>query len=93
MHTDSQQCQRTYPYHLNPRMVAGGPVTDDVFKCALKAVDPADYQPRLSAAQLAAVKAAFPNGVCDFSKAPVGDWPLVSTWLSYPFPGSYVSTQ
>ena len=67
--------------------------TDDVFKCALKPVDPADYTPALTAAQLAMVQSVFPTGVCDFTKPGSGKVPLANTWLSYPTPGSFFHMQ
>jgi hypothetical protein len=30
-----------------------------------------------------ALKAAFPNGVCDYSKPGVGQVPLAGTWLMF----------
>ena len=73
--------------------VAGAPAIDDIFKCALKPVDAADYNPALSAAQLAMVQAVFPTGVCDFTKAGIGKVPLANTWLSYPTPGTFFHVQ
>jgi hypothetical protein len=91
--TDRAACAQLFPYSADPRLVAGAPLTDDVFKCALKAVDPADYTPRLTAAQLDMVRSVFPNGVCDFTKPPVGKVPLADTWLSYPVPGTFERTE
>jgi hypothetical protein len=87
--TDAAQCRQLFPYYGDPRLVAGAPATDDVFKCALKPVDAADYDPPLTAAQLAVVRSTFPNGVCDFSHRPVGKKRLADTWLSYPSPGTF----
>ncbi len=91
--TSAAQCAQMYPYHADPRLVAGAPPTDDVFKCALKAVDPGDYSPPLTSAQLATVSSVFPEGVCDFGRTPAGKVPLADTWLAYPTPGTFVSTQ
>jgi len=61
------------------RIQAGGPVAGDVLKCQLKPLNAADYLPaRFSAAQLARLYAAFPDGVCDWSKPGVGQQPAVS---------------
>jgi hypothetical protein len=87
------QCAQMYPYYKDPRLAAGAPATDDVFKCALKPVDAADYNPPLSPAQLAAVSSVFPGGVCDWKKTPAGKVPLADTWLAYPVPGTFESTQ
>lgn len=59
----------------SPRIVAGGPLAEDVFQCQLKAFDPAsvDYSGAVfSPTQVARLKAVFPQGVCDWSKAGVG---------------------
>jgi Tannase-like family of unknown function (DUF6351) len=91
--TSAAQCAQMYPYYKDPRLVAGAPATDDVFKCTLKPVDVADYNPPLSSAQIATVSSIFPNGVCDFAKTPTGKVPLADTWLAYPVPGTFTSTQ
>ena len=62
----------------SPRQVAGGPRTEDILKCTLKAVDTADYGGRLSAAQLTRLNAVFPTGVCDWTKPGVGQQAAVS---------------
>lgn len=72
--TDAAVCDAD-PYlrkDSSPRQVAGGPLTEDVLKCQLKAIDAAAYGGRLSAAQLARLQAVFPAGVCDWSKPGVG---------------------
>jgi hypothetical protein len=91
--TDAAQCAQMFPYYGFPRLIAGGPIIDDVFKCALKPVDPADYNPPLTAQQLAMVQAAFPGGVCDWMKPGIGKTPLANTWLSYPTPGTFFHMQ
>jgi hypothetical protein len=91
--TDPAQCEQIYPKFNDPRLVAGAPAADDVFKCTLKPVDSADYLPPLSAAQLNVVRSVFPSGVCDWTKSPVGKVPLADTWLSYPQPGTFSGTQ
>jgi hypothetical protein len=59
--------------HASPRQVAGGPLTEDVLKCQLKPLDPADYTPvTFTEAQWARLGAAFPGGVCDWSKPGLG---------------------
>ena len=91
--TDAAQCAQMFPYFKDPRLVAGAPAIDDVFKCALKPVDPADYNPALNATQLATVRSVFPTGVCDFTKPGIGKVPLANTWLSYPVPGTFFHMQ
>jgi hypothetical protein len=87
--TNSAQCELMFPKFGDPRLVAGAPATDDVFKCALKPVDPADYAAALTPQQLAALRSTFPDGVCDFKHSPVGKRRLADTWLSYPVPGRF----
>ena len=65
--------------HSSPRQVAGGPLTENVLKCQLKALNAADYLPAtFTGAQLARLYAAFPDGVCDWSKPGVGQQAAVS---------------
>ena len=42
--TDAERCKQLFPFAGDARLAAGAPPTDDVFKCALKPVDPADYK-------------------------------------------------
>jgi hypothetical protein len=57
----------------SPRQVAGGPLTENILKCQLKPLDAADYAPAVfTAEQWARMQAAFPEGVCDWSKRGVG---------------------
>jgi hypothetical protein len=79
--TDMAQCDADprLVKHSSPRQVAGGPLTEDILKCQLKALNAADYLPAtFSAAQLARLHAAFPDGVCDWSKPGVDQQPPVS---------------
>jgi len=63
----------------SPRQIAGGPIAENILKCQLRPLDPADYAPVvLTPEQLARLSAVFPNGVCDFSRPGVGQQPAVS---------------
>lgn len=65
--------------HTSPRQVAGGRVTEDILKCQLKPINRADYAPvGMTDAQFARLQAAFPDGVCDFTKPGVGQQRAVS---------------
>jgi len=78
------KCNALYPKTPAPRMVAGGPVSDDILKCQLKPVDDADYAPVVfSAPEKLRLQALFPQGVCDFGKPGVGQAALKGTWLKY----------
>jgi len=77
-------CNTLYPKGLSPRLAAGGPLTDDILKCRLKPVADDDYLPAtFSPSEKLRLAAIFPDGVCDYSKAGVGQAPLKGTWLKY----------
>jgi hypothetical protein len=80
--TDMEVCARMFPVYSNPRLIAGQPMGATLLKCELKAVDRKDYSAKLTDAQLEAIKAAFPSGVCDYTKKGVAVRPP-ETWLSY----------
>ncbi|HEY2561789.1 MAG TPA: DUF6351 family protein [Caldimonas sp.] len=53
----------------SPRQVAGGPLAENILKCTLKAIDPADYPGiTFTAGQQARLVTVFPNGVCDWTQ-------------------------
>lgn len=61
--------------YVSPRQVAGGPRSEDVFKCQLKPLDTtsADYAGvAFTSGQVTRLKAVFPDGVCDWTKPGVG---------------------
>jgi hypothetical protein len=63
----------------SPRQVAGGPIAENILKCQLRPINRADYAPAvLTDAQFARLGVVFPRGVCDFSKAGVGQEPALS---------------
>ena len=70
-------CTQRFPLYSTSRIVAGGPIEGDVYKCATKPVAQAlvdgTYAPWLpSAADVARLEQIFPSGVCDYSKPDVG---------------------
>lgn len=77
------RCNRLYPAYSSPRMVAGEPLANNVLKCQLKSIDPADYDGKLNQAELAELKSIFPTGVCDYRKPGVGQVPTAGTWQSF----------
>lgn len=87
--TDPVRCREIFPISSNPRLVAGSPLAHDRLKCELRPVDRRDYAAPLTDAQFAGVQAAFPQGVCDYSRPGVGRR-TPATWLSYPQPGDPV---
>jgi hypothetical protein len=80
--TDMRRCAQMLPVYANPRLVAGKPMGATLLKCELKAVERKDYPARLTDAQLAAIRAAFPAGVCDYTRKGVAVR-APDTWLSY----------
>jgi hypothetical protein len=64
-------------------MLAGGPLTSDVLKCALKPVDPTDYSRPLTARELERLEQIFPSGVCDFSRRGIGQEITTTTWQHF----------
>jgi hypothetical protein len=78
------KCNGLYPNHKNPRLVAGAPITDDILKCQLKPVDAREYKAKFSADELKRLRTIFPGGVCDYSKAGVGQVPLAGTYQRLP---------
>lgn len=74
---------RKYPVFFNPRIAAGGPLTNDILKCALKPVDESDYASPLTQHQILRLRAIFPDGVCDFSKPGIGQVDQSGVYVRY----------
>jgi hypothetical protein len=85
------RCKKLFPFAADARLAAGGPATDDVYKCALKPVDAADYKTPPTAEQLAQLRQIFPDGVCDYGKPGVGQVPLAGTWVSFRGDGEFAA--
>jgi hypothetical protein len=76
-------CQTVVQAYGTPRFGAGEPHTDDVLKCQLKPLNPSDYLPiTFTPAQWQELEAAFPTGVCDYSKPGVDQGPT-TPWMTY----------
>jgi hypothetical protein len=59
--------------YASPRQVAGGPLAENILKCQLKPLVFSDYSGiTFTAGQQARLSAAFPGGVCDWTKLGVG---------------------
>ena len=66
-----------------PRTVAGESIATDSNKCALKPLRRSDYYPaEFSDEQWARLEAAFPTGVCDFSRPGIDQRGAIG-WLTY----------
>jgi hypothetical protein len=77
------RCNEMYPTFAGPRAVAGGPPSNDVLKCQLKAIAFSDYKVTFSDTEKARLAAIFPEGVCDYSKPGVEQQAPRGTWLSH----------
>ncbi len=76
-------CDRVVESYSTPRMAAEMPETDDVIACALKPLRRGDYGGvQFTDAQWAKLKAAFPNGVCDYTEPDPYEVDTVP-WLTY----------
>ena len=88
--TDMQRCAQMFQVYSNPRLNAGLPMGATTLKCELKSIDRKDYAQPLTDAQLAALKGAFPSGVCDFTRKGVSVR-APDTWLTYGDGGSTIT--
>jgi hypothetical protein len=77
------RCNMLYPPHADPRIAAGGPLSDDILKCRLKPITRDDYKGTLAAAELDRLKAIFPDGVCDYTQPGVEQQLFSATWIRY----------
>jgi hypothetical protein len=76
-------CNGTWRHYGTPRIAAGGPLTNDVVKCALKPLSRGDYPVAFTDAQWATLTATFPTGVCDYSRPGVEQRPPKARWLTF----------
>lgn len=70
-------CAARFPINSTSRFIAGGPITNDVYKCHLKsvrtAVSDGDYgEWTTTGEQTDRLESIFPDGVCDWSLRSVG---------------------
>jgi hypothetical protein len=89
--TDMSRCKQLFPFSGDARLAASAPATDDVFKCALKPVEPADYKVRPTADQIAQLQKVFPDGVCDYNKPGVEHARLSGTWAVFKGDGEFTT--
>jgi len=88
--TDWAKCDQLFPFYSDSRIAAGGPPTDDIFKCQLKAIDVKDYKVAPTTDQMAQLQKAFPGGVCDYTKPGVGQDAKLTTWAAFKGDGTFV---
>ena len=77
------RCNQLYPAHADPHIAAGAPLSDDILKCALKPVSAKDYSQPLTPDQLAQIKGAFPQGVCDYTRPGIAQQRVDGVWHRY----------
>ena len=81
--TDQALCRAAYPYFGTTRIAAGGPLANDVIKCRLKPMNPADYLPAtFTPEQWTRLQSAFPTGVCDYNEPAVGET-ASEPWMTF----------
>src|SRR5712671_1657683 len=74
-------CHDLYPSNSFPREVAGADIAADIIKCHTKQLKQSDYAVSFTATQWARLQAAFPSGVCDWSKPGYEQQDPLGTWL------------
>lgn len=79
---DEDACRQANPYSGDARIVAGGPLSSDIRKCQLKPLDKADYKVAFTGMEWTQLEAAFPDGVCDWTRPAVGYQPSIP-WMTY----------
>ncbi|HWW52708.1 MAG TPA: DUF6351 family protein [Acidimicrobiales bacterium] len=75
-------CDATVAAYGTPRFAADEPKTDDVLKCQLKPLRRDDFPVTFTSSQWAALRRAFPTGVCNYA-APGVDQHGATPWLTY----------
>jgi hypothetical protein len=74
-------CNGLYPTNSFPREVAGADIAADIIKCQTKRLKQSDYAATFTPSQWARLQAAFPAGVCDWSKPGEEQQDPLGTWL------------
>jgi hypothetical protein len=80
------KCNDSFPTFSSPRMIAGDPIANEITKCQLKPANRKDYQAKFTDADWARLQAAFPGGVCDWTKPGVAQHAPTQTWVNYSEP-------
>jgi hypothetical protein len=78
----AEVCDETVSSYGTPRQGADGPLAEDVMKCRLKPMRRDDYPVVFTDQQWNRLQAAFPGGVCDYSKPGVSQRGAIP-WLTY----------
>jgi hypothetical protein len=80
--TDPATCAAMFPHYGDARLGAGEPLVDNAMQCQLEPLDPANYTVTFTATQWTRLQQAFPDGVCDWSRPPVGFQTSIP-WLTF----------
>jgi len=65
-------CGGIYLQHSDTRLVAGGPLTEDILKCSLQPFSTRKYSRPLTEDQMNRLRLVFSTGVCDYTQPGVG---------------------
>jgi hypothetical protein len=76
-------CEGLYPTWADTRLAAGQGLANDVLKCRLRRIDFDSYGVAFSAEQKARLLAAFPTGVCDYTKKGLEQQRAKGPWLDF----------
>jgi Tannase-like family of unknown function (DUF6351) len=79
----SGQCASAFPVAANTRLVAGESLSMPVLKCALRPLRFGDYPVTFTDSEKAELRAAFPTGVCDYTRRGPHQQGPIGTWLNY----------
>jgi hypothetical protein len=77
-------CDNIRTSDILPINVAGAPAASNILKCQLKPLSKADYpNTTFTDAQWSDLQAAFPSGVCDWTRPGVGQQAPIGSWLDF----------
>ena len=79
----NSSCNDLYPTYLTPRHVAGAPLENNIVRCSLRPISPADYGVGFTQDQYTQLDNIFSQGVCDWSKGDDTRAILQGTWISF----------
>lgn len=81
--TDQSVCDALITDYRDARVVAGAPFTADVIKCRLQPLRRNGYSVEFTDAQWERLQAAFPRGVCDYSRPGIGQRAPAGPWMTF----------
>jgi hypothetical protein len=80
--TDAAACAAAFPHFGDARLVAGESLVDNAMQCQLRPLDRNAYSVTFTDDQWQRLQQAFPDGVCDWNRPPVGFQRSIP-WLTY----------